>query len=89
MNENKGDAGNIAELINLDHEPTELTMNQSNTNQNKFQYDCRFCQCDLPNGGTRFNGFGACPRCFRLAHHLVNGLRTHWQNYFSNWGVRK
>lgn len=67
----------------------QVTMNQFNTNQNTIQYLCSFCWRELPTGSTRFNGIGTCPRCYRLAHHLVNGLRTHRQNYFSNLGVSK
>jgi hypothetical protein len=37
----------------------------------------------------RFNGFGACPRCYRLAHHFVDALRGHRANYFKNFGRRK
>ena len=39
MNKNKGDAGNIAGFINLEH---ELTMNNNKLYQNKFQFNsCR------------------------------------------------
>lgn len=68
---------------------SELTMLKNTTTQNKFQYYCGFCLQNLRDGSTRFNGFGACPRCYRLAHRLVNGLRAHWAKYFSNLGVRK
>ncbi len=38
MNKNKGDAGNIAELINLEH---QLTMNNNKLYQNKLQHNSR------------------------------------------------
>ncbi len=53
-----------------------------------FEYKCSFCLRTLPSGGHRFDGFGACPRCYRLAHLFVNALRRHRANYFS-LGVRK
>jgi hypothetical protein len=86
MNKNKGDAGNIAGFIDLDN---ELLMNNHTATQNNFQYDCSFCLRELPNGSTRFNSFGACPRCYRLAHSFVDALREYEANYFSNLGVRK
>lgn len=63
--------------------------NHHKPNQPKFQYDCSFCLRELPSGGHRFDGFGACPRCYRLAHLFVDALRGHRANYFSNLGVRK
>ncbi len=66
-----------------------LTMKNLTTTQNNFQYDCSFCLRELPSGGHRFDGFGACPRCYRLAHTLVDALRGHRANYFNNLGVRK
>ncbi len=86
MKNKKGNAGNIAELINLEN---ELLMHNNTPNQNKFQYDCSFCLCELPTGGHRFDGIGACPKHYALAFKLVNGLRTHWRNYFSNLGVKR
>jgi len=86
MNKNKGDAGNIAGFINLEH---ELTMDNNTPNTIKFQYQCSFCLRELPSGGHRFDGVGACPRCYWLAHHFVDALRGHRANYFSNLGVRK
>jgi hypothetical protein len=86
MNKNKADAANIGGFINLGH---ELTMINNTPNQNKFQYECSFCLRELPSGGHRFNGFGACPRCYRLAHLFVDALRDHRANYFNNLGVRK
>lgn len=86
MNKNKGDAGNIAGFINLEN---ELLMRNNTPNQSKFQYCCSFCWRELPNGSTRFNGFGACPRCFKLAHLFVDTLRRQRANYYSNLGVRK
>jgi len=72
MNKNKGDAGNIAGFINLEH---ELTMTNYKPNQNKFQYHCSFCACELLSDSVRFNGVGACPACNSLAHLWVNSLR--------------
>lgn len=68
---------------------SELTMNNNTPTRNKFQYYCSFCWRTLPIGSTRFNGFGACPRCCRLAHQFVDALRGHRANYYSNLGVRK
>ncbi len=62
-------------------------MNNSNTNQKFFQYYCSFCWRELPNGSTRFNGIGACPVCFNLAHVFVDALRGHRAHYFNNLGV--
>ncbi len=67
----------------------KLTMENHTTTENKFQYECDFCQRELPSGGHRFAGFGACPRCYRLAHLFVDALRGYWANYFNNLGVRK
>lgn len=66
-----------------------LTMPNLNTTTDKFQYECSFCLRELPSGGIRFNGFGACPRCYRLAHQFVDALRGHRANYANNLGVRK
>ncbi len=94
MDKNKGDAGNIAELINLEPELTKpiqsrIDMKNLTTTTNRFQYPCSFCARELPNGGIRFDGIGACPNCNRLAHQLVNALRMHRTNYFSNLGVKR
>jgi hypothetical protein len=86
MNKNKAVSakdGSNTDLIE------QLTMTNHNPNQNKFQYDCSFCLRELPSGGHRFDGFGACPRCYRLAHHFVDALRGHRANYFSNLGVKR
>lgn len=86
MNKNeKGNAANIA----LDNLERELTMNNNTPARNKFQYYCSFCWRELPTGSTRFNGFGACPRCCRLAHRFVDALRGHQANYFNNLGVKR
>jgi hypothetical protein len=87
MNKNeKGNAANIAGLINLGNKPTVYN---NTTTQYRFQYKCNFCWRELPNGSTRFAGFGACPRCYWLAHRFVDILRGHRANYFNNLGVRK
>lgn len=67
----------------------KLTMKNNKPTRNKFQYYCSFCWRELPTGSTRFNGFGACPPCYRLAHLFVDALRGHRANYFNNLGVRK
>ncbi len=68
----------------------ELTMNNHKPNQIKAQYECNFCLRELPSGGHRFDGFGACPRCYEVAHLFIEALSRHWANYFSNWeGVNK
>jgi len=67
----------------------ESTMKNLTTIQNNFQYECSFCLRTLPSGGHRFDGFGACPRCYRLAHQFVDALRGHRANYFSNLGVKR
>ncbi len=68
----------------------DLTMTYHKPNTIKFQhYLCSFCWRELPNGSIRFAGFGACPRCYRLAHHFIDALRGHRANYFNNLGVRK
>ncbi len=64
----------------------QSTMTNNNPKKILFQWHCSFCLRELPNGGIRFDGVGACPNCSRLAHRLVNGLRMHWTNYFSNLG---
>lgn len=70
---------------------TKLTERMTNhkPNQNKFQYECSFCLRELPSGGHRFDGFGACPRCYQLAHLFVDGLRRYRANYFQNLGVKR
>jgi hypothetical protein len=85
MSNEKGISAKDA-LNNLER---ELTMKNPTTTRNLFQYCCSFCWRTLPNGSTRFNGFGACPRCYRLAHRFVDALRGHRANYFNNLGVRK
>lgn len=65
-----------------------LTMNNNTSKQNKFQYCCSFCACELHDDGLRFNGVGACAACDDLAHLWVQSLRQYAANYF-NLGVRK
>ncbi len=66
-----------------------LTMNYLTPTQNKFQYHCSFCACELSNNSVRFNGVGACPACDDLAHLWVKSLRQYAANYANNLGVRK
>lgn len=86
MNKNKGDAGNIAGFINLEH---ELLMPNHKPNTIKFQYYCSFCARELHDDGSRFNGVGACPACNDLAHLWVKSLREHAANYSNNLGVKR
>jgi hypothetical protein len=64
-------------------------MNNVARKKNRFQYACDFCRRELTNGSTRFNGLGACVRCYRLAHLLVDVLRGHRANYFNNLEVKR
>ncbi len=68
---------------------TRTNMNRLPQTKPQFQYQCSFCLRELPNGGHRFDGFGACPRCYRLAHQFVDALRGHRANYFNNLGVKR
>ncbi len=86
MNNKKRSACNTPGLTELDN---QLLMKNHNTIQCAFQYSCSFCACELPIGGTRFNGVGACAACDDLAHLWVDSLRDHEANYFNNLGVRK
>ncbi len=75
MNKNKGDAGNIAGFINLEH---ELTMPNLIPTQNKFQFDlflterpkkvvetihCCDCHHTRPLDGFRFKLMPLCSDC--------------------------
>lgn len=64
---------------------------QANTTpkQNNFQYECSFCLRELPSGGIRFAGIGACPSCNNLAHFWIDSLREHAANYPNNLGVKR
>ncbi len=53
------------------------------------QYLCSFCWRELPNNSIRFNGTGACPKCFKLAHKLVDGLRRHRREYLKRFEVKR
>lgn len=53
------------------------------------QYLCSFCLRELPNNSTRFNGIGACPLHFALAHKLVDGLRDHRREYAKRFEVKR
>jgi hypothetical protein len=96
-NEKRRHRANDAVLDDLEHGLTnkinskenQLVMNRITQNKSKFQYSCSFCACELPIGGTRFNGVGACAACNDLAHLWVDSLRDHEANYFNNLGVRK
>lgn len=66
-----------------------LSMNNHKLYQNKFQYHCSFCTCELHDDGLRYNGVGACPSCDDLAHLWVKSLRQYAANYFNNLGVKR
>ena len=83
------DYGSNKNLTNEQLTNEQLTMNNLIPKQNKFQYDCSFCLRELPSGGIRFAGIGACPLHFTLAERLINSLREYRANCFSNLGVRK
>lgn len=77
------------DALNLERELTNrLTMTNHKPNQNNFQYECSFCLRELPSGGHRFDGIGACPLHFAIATKLIDGLRRHAANYF-NLEVKK
>ncbi len=83
-------AKDYGSITNLKNKATmKLTRKNLTTLRNKFQYYCSFCWRTLPTGSTRFNGIGACPKCFNLAHVFVDALRGHRANYLNNLGVRK
>ncbi len=87
MKSEKAVAETTAQNIRTDDQT--ITMPNHKPYQNKFQYHCSFCACELPDDGARFNGIGACPSCDDLAHLWVNSLRRHRLNYFHNLGVKK
>jgi hypothetical protein len=67
-----------------------ISMNNFTPARNNFQYLCSFCWRDLPDNGTRFAGFGACPTHYALAFKFVDSLREHRARYFnSNFGGAK
>lgn len=86
MKSEKGISAKDALNTNLN---TRTNMNDNTPTQNKFQYECSFCLQNLQKGGIRFDGIGACLRCYQLAHTFVDALREHRANYFNNLGVRK
>jgi hypothetical protein len=60
----------------------KLTTYSISQTQKNFTYKCSFCFRELPDNGTRFDGFGACSAHYELAHKFVDGLREHQRNYF-------
>ena len=66
------------------------TFEQSNFKSFNFirQYLCSFCWRELPNNSIRFNGTGACPQCFKLAHKFVDSLRRHQREYSKRFEVK-
>jgi len=53
------------------------------------QYVCSFCWRTLPKNSVRFNGIGACPKCFKLSHLFVNSLRRHRREYSKRFEVKR
>ncbi len=86
MQSEKPVATNNGSMLRTDN---GLTMDTIPQTKPKFQYECSFCLRELPSGGHRFDGIGACPRCFKLAHQFVDALRGHRANYYSNLGVKR
>jgi hypothetical protein len=72
--------------IDAQFNPTNKAMNQNQYTPKEriFQYKCSFCQRELPNGGWRFAGFGACPPHLKLAETIVDALRRHRARYFNS-----
>lgn len=68
----------FGETIGLDKKLEQL---HSKPSRFPRQYFCSFCWRELPNNSIRFNGIGACPKCFELSHLLVDGLRTQEREY--------
>jgi hypothetical protein len=50
-----------------------------------FQARCSFCWRELPDGGIRFDGIGACPIHFAIAKCLIEGLRRHRREYHAKF----
>jgi hypothetical protein len=67
--------------------PTGLRNN--NSKPRDFQYLCSFCWRELPVGGLRFAGFGACPPHLKLAETIVDLLRGHRARYSNRFGGAK
>jgi hypothetical protein len=82
MDKNKADACNIRKLT--DKKNYIQIVENYISNRSLFYYDCSFCFRELPNGGIRFAGLGACPYCFAKAQQLINALQEHAANYFNN-----
>jgi hypothetical protein len=87
MDKNKADACNIRTLT--DKKNYISIFEYYTPTKSLFYYNCSFCFRELPNGGIRFDGVGACPHCFMLAHRLVDTLRQHEVNYVKNLGVQR
>jgi hypothetical protein len=67
----------------------ELTSTKCTTNLINFQYDCSFCQRKLPDNSTVFEVICACPKCFKLSHFLVDGLRRDRREYSKRFEVKR
>ena len=69
----------------------DKNFDQSNFKPSLFprQYLCSFCWRNLPNNSVRFNGIGACPKCFRLSHRFVDSLRRNEREYSKRFEVKR
>jgi hypothetical protein len=57
-------------------------LDDRNFNLTKFSRQlCSFCFRTLGNDSRRFNGIGACRKCFRLSHELVYALHNQRREY--------
>ena len=89
MDKNKADAYYIR-IRKLTDNKNYITIVETFTlPQSLFYYDCNFCSRELPNGGIRIKGMGACPRCLTLAHQLVDAEKEIASTYFNDLGVQK
>ncbi len=89
----KADVGSIREVNSKENKvavKNYITIVETFTlPQSLFYYDCSFCSRELPNGGIRIKGMGACPRCLTLTHQLVNVEKEIASTYFNDLGVQK
>ncbi len=76
----------FGETIGLDESFEQLYFKPSHIPR---QYLCSFCWRELPNNSIRFNGIGACPKCFKLSHLFVDSLRQHKRKYSKRFEVKR
>jgi hypothetical protein len=67
----------------------ESTMAKVSKNQNNFQYGCDFCQRELPSGGHRFAGFGACRAATGWLTYLLTLCVNIGRTTSMIWGVKR